>query len=76
MNDIVRFILDCVDWALTFDQRFRTLSTDAEQNYALIKSGIGDAVIFVIALPFIVLANRFLRKLDERKKKKNKRNRQ
>ena len=39
MNDIVRFILDCVDWALTFDQRFRTLSTDAEQNYALIKSG-------------------------------------
>ena len=30
MNDIVRFILDCVDWALTFDQRFRTLSTDAD----------------------------------------------
>lgn len=76
MNDIVRFILDCVDWALTFDQRFRTLRTDAEQNYALIKSGIGDVVIFVMALPLIVLTNRFLRKLDERKKKKHKRNRQ
>ena len=76
MNDIVRFILDCVDWALTFDQRFETLSTHAEQDYALMKSSIGKIAIFIMALPFIVLANRFLRKLDERKKKKNKRNRQ
>ena len=40
------------------------------------KSSIGKIAIFIMALPFIVLANRFLRKLDERKKKKNKRNRQ
>ena len=60
MNDIGRFILDCIDWALFFEPRYRALNT----------------IALIMALPFAILAGQFLRKLDERKKKKNKRNRQ
>ncbi len=76
MNDIGRFILDCIDWALFFEPRYRALNTIADKNYGLIKSTIGKMIILIIALPFAILAGQFLRKLDERKKKKNKRNRQ
>lgn len=78
MNDIGRFILDCIDWALFFGPRYRALNTIADKNYGLIiiKSTIGNIIILIIALPFAILAGEFLRKLDERKKKKNKRNRQ
>ena len=76
MNDIGRFILDCIDWALFFEPRYRALNTIADKNYGLIKSTIGKMIILIIALPFAILAGEFLRKLDERKKKKNKRNRQ
>ena len=41
MNDIGRFILDCIDWALFFEPRYRALNTIADKNYGLIKSTIG-----------------------------------
>lgn len=76
MNDIGRFVLDCIDWALFFEPRYRALNTIVDKNYGLIKSTIGEMIIFIMALPFAILAGQFLRKLDERKKKKNKRKHQ
>lgn len=64
MNDIGRFILDCIDWALFFEPRYRALNTIADKNYGLIKSTIGEMIILIMALPFAILAGQFLRKLD------------
>ena len=70
MNDIGRFILDCIDWALFFEPRYRALNTIADKNYGLIKSTIGKMIFLIIALPFAILAGNSSENLTKEKRRK------
>lgn len=74
MNEIGRFVLECLYWAVFFDEAYDD-ANPADKIYAPLKSTIGKLIIFAVAFPLMALAVRLYRKFDERRKKKRKQKR-